>query len=248
MRGAKRKPFRKKFFWPLVSALILASTLSGWLAATGMPSSNPFRSSGGLKFTEVVGNLGVIGQGETAEYVFHMTNESKTDIFLRGVETSCTCTTPMFSPGMLQAGESRALRVTLKGGTYRGRVWSLCFLTYSNVGSDEVLRQELSITAIVEPDIRVSRDHLVFSQDGPQTMTVRLSSGRLKVFQVLEVMTTHRAFAACASEADDFGDVTIHVKFDPGKWRNLSKSSTLRVHTTSPAEPWIEIPLSVQKT
>ncbi len=114
-----------------------------------------------VEFDSKTFDFGVVAEdGGAVTHTFNYTNISEIPFVIIGVETSCGCTTPIYSKEPLLKGQSAELTVTFDPMDRPGRN-SKQILIKSN-GENIILR----IEAIVEPRVRTLEEEFPFSIGG----------------------------------------------------------------------------------
>ncbi len=70
-----------------------------------------------LEFKELDHNFGKIPYGKPAEFELEMKNISSDTLRIENVQVGCGCTTPKWSPGPYQAGETFKIGIGFNGST-----------------------------------------------------------------------------------------------------------------------------------
>lgn len=193
-----------------------------------------------LQADEVRFDLGTIGQGESRDHLFALTNRGTCNISIASVQPTCTCTVAEFPFERIEPGRTVPLRLALNAGAARGDKHVDCNVLYL-VGRS-LRRLTLTLVATVEPDIVASAESLSFSPSA-RSRDIVLSPGRLSSFKVLDVKCSHPSFRADARRENDDRTI-VHVSFQDDKRSGSFRQSALLVTTDSANEPLLRIPLS----
>lgn len=73
------------------------------------------------RFSETSHDFGTVARGAATEHLFWFTNTSRYDVHVRGVRTSCGCTTPSVVHSTVKSGEQGAIRAVFNTRSFTGQ-------------------------------------------------------------------------------------------------------------------------------
>jgi hypothetical protein len=192
-----------------------------------------------------VHKFGTLGQFETVETEFRVTNHFAETVEVLEVLKSCGYAGAEMVPRTLSPGESGTLRVVWKTGAKRGRVADTVMLSYAvrtpTGRATNIL--PIQVRANVLADVVFAPECIEFTADQPGRVVVQFRPGRPdKRFRLLTAYPSQSAFAA--SLDPDKAEVT--VTYDPEKPGWDIPNLHLSVQTDNLREPRIAVPIRVR--
>ncbi|HBI45344.1 MAG TPA: hypothetical protein DDY78_21205 [Planctomycetales bacterium] len=204
-------------------------------------------AQGGLEAAPAVYDVGDIGQGETRDIEFQLTNRFPRRVEVKDVQTSCACTKAEVAKRSLAGGEKTVLRAKWSTGASRGKRTTTLTVFFAPEGGG-FGQTTLAIEGNVQPDMLYRPESLEFDKTKAAKQSVAFSAGRIEC-SVKRVWCPHQCFTADFDERSN----TVTVAFDPTKWTveddqlPLADARILNVETTSPHEPILQIPLMLRR-
>ena len=188
-------------------AVALPVGLFGYAAGWG-------RTEGRLVPEPRVVDLGSVAEAVEISTSFRLTNPSSVPIDVVNAVTSCGCTTTGWLAGIVPAGSSVEVPLTIRAPTHKDRINSSITFRYRHADDDrEVPRSTtVTITGLIDRDYRVDKPTVSFGRvDGAARVTRSLHlSGVMKPdIQVLGITCRHEAYSATAEL----------ISHDPNRWR-----------------------------
>ncbi len=98
----------------LISVAVLSWLLGGSAEAVAQRPGTP-------RFAETYHDFGTVARGAATEYLFWFTNASSSDVHVRGVRTTCGCTTPSVVHATVKPGEKGAIRAVFNTRSFTGQ-------------------------------------------------------------------------------------------------------------------------------
>jgi hypothetical protein len=130
-------------------------------------------------------------------------------------------------------------------------------LEYSLPESSRVFELPLNVRANVDPTICASPEVIRLSADGLRSAEVRFSSAIEREFNLLETQTSGPWLSATVSEARSstldgrIAEAVVVVEFHPNRIPAddpyVQDQDWVRVRTTSRVEPYLELPVRIEK-
>lgn len=192
----------------------------------------------GLIAPRPVHDFGETEQGAKLTCEFELVNRTDETLTVKELIEDCGCSVVTCEPKVLPPGAKAVVSAAWNVGSRRGKSRVRIFAVTES-SSDVRLATELTMRAIVKPDIEYAPAALEFSREVTKRSVV-FSPGRLAEFALSQVNCSHRAFAARLVGKD-----TVEVTFDPSLWNTDVGPGELRVQTSSDRQAVCSIPLGV---
>ena len=191
----------------------------------------------GLMVDRPTWDFGTLGQKQSVEATFQITNRDTQPIRIRAVLKDCDCSAVDLPKNQLQPGESVSARVSWDTRERRGRSSTGVRILYAKVSEPVDTRElNLELVAQVKPDFAFRPMSLEFDLDGlsDQSAQLELVPDADPRARIKSVVSTHPAV-----QVELISDRMIRVTFDPATWREAAvvTGPPLCLETTSANEP-----------
>jgi hypothetical protein len=106
----------------------------------------------------------------------------------------------------------------------------------------------LKVVGMVQGSVDLQPKRVLFRESGQQnaqTRVVVLASTTNEPVNVLEVSVDHPALSTAVSTVSD-GRTRIDITLD-GPLERQRETATLRIHTSSVEDPWVEVPIELYR-
>ena len=206
-------------------------------------------------------DLGPVEQGRTVPFVFRVTNGTAEAVTVVEVAKSCGCTILQDRRGArIGPGETLTIDATLDTTGRRGPAEVASMLSYRGV-EEKPKQLVLAVRADVRPTLELTPASLAFplvdAAIDRSAREVSITSRRLASFLVLECepsapwLKARVVEPASRRDGDDAGPARVEVSVDAealaAEGREWFKpEQTIRIRTTSKAEPALVLPVRVQ--
>ena len=219
-------------------ALLLAASLAGCGGAPA-PAAPPRLSVG-----EATHDFGQVPQGAPVEYAFALHNDGGTPLTVVDLRTGCDCTATLEGPADLPPGGHAAVRLRCDTGSAPGALRRTVTVTSND---PERRAQVLALTGTValiaaaEPP-RVYLGPVAPGAEAARSVALRAGNDGVRFVSVEGGAPQLRARLA---DGDGGRALVLDVAADApaGPFQTV-----LRVHTTSPQRPVVEIPVAGRVT
>lgn len=158
-------------------------------------------------------DFGTLRQGAKVEVVFSLTNRSFQTIEIADVSPNCECADVAVSPKQLAPFATATVRGMWDLGGRRHRTETDLLLYYRHRGGP-TRYLDLSLHAVVTPDVEYTPDRLVFESDSPCERRLSFTPLSGSGVAVHEAYVTHKAFKAQLVKASN----EVVVSFEPKGW------------------------------
>ena len=125
-----------------------------WIAA-----DTAAQSWGQVRFAETYHDFGTVARGAATEHLFWFTNTSGSDVHVRGVRTSCGCTTPSVVPSTVKSGEKGAVRAVFNTRSFTGQRGATITVVFDRPWYREV---QLQVRGYIRRDVVFSPGSVEF--------------------------------------------------------------------------------------
>jgi hypothetical protein len=223
-----------------VLALVTVSVASGYFAVRRPEAPLPV----GLVPDRSVATFADVGQGETVDAEFRLTNRYPVPVDIKQVDPSCGCQVAAVSHQHLRPGEQAVVTVRWRVGAARGPTAKPVWVAHTDADG-QPRRLQLAMRAEVTPDVRCEPAVVRFAPGRAATAPVRLSPGRAAAFAVRDVYANHRSVTA--RHLPGSGEVEVTYTPDAGGG-SPGPGVLVSVVTDAPNEPTLTVPVRVGET
>ncbi len=200
-----------------------------------------------LEADSTVYDCGEIPQGQPQTCRVRLMNSGSVTICLLEAQASCSCTVAVSPQITLGPDESTFTEITWNPGLKRGKRKTACLFPYTVLASSDrkIHYLKVSLTAVVQPDIKLVPDVLVFDASLPQTRELLLLPGVAKKFTILSAKSNHPAFTVEEAKRNSDKD-KLTVEFKPELWDGISTIPVIEIQTNTQHEKVIRVPIRVR--
>lgn len=224
-----------------VVALVAVSVTTGHFAVRRPEAPPP----AGLVPDRAVATFADVGQGETVDAEFRLTNRYPVPVEIKGVDPGCGCQAAAVSRQHLRPGEQAVVSVRWRVGAARGPTAKPVWVVHTDAGG-QPQRLQLAVRAEVTPDVRCEPAVVRFAPGRAATARVRLSPGRAAAFAVRDVYANHRSVTA--RHLPGSGEVEVTYTPDADGGSPPGPGVLVSVVTDAPNEPTLTVPVRVGET
>lgn len=223
----------------VILVLICTAGLSVWWANAGPQSY--------LSIDKLIVDFGDLMQQEERVTTFEIRNVSRSEVDIKRVVASCSCTGSTIGDMHLLPGESTLLEARFSTSTSRGQVSSTINVFYLPKDHQRIRSLVATISANVVPHFEVlPNDKVMFeSANSPAEREIVISpNSGAATFEVLDAYCTHAAFTTKLRKLiADANQTKVIITFDPKLWKDKLARPQLIVETNSSMQPLITIPV-----
>ena len=186
---------------------IVAIVSTATVASAAMPSAALFKT--------INHDFGTVAKAAKAEFRFELTNPFDQPIHIRGVRTSCGCTTPIVETETIQPGETGTIMARFNTGSFQGARAATLTVSFDRPSFTEV---QLHVKGYIRSDVVLAPGEANFGNVGegePKTIQLTVDYAGRSDWAIVGLQTADDFLKARATELKrNNGRVSYQLEID----------------------------------